>query len=278
MIRKNEILAIATETGLDKHVVEKDYMLGWLLAGIRQHEIGQNWAFKGGTCLTKCYFDTYRFSEDLDFTVNDNKYLDEKYLQQAFTEIGDWIYEHTGMVVPEERLKFESYENPRGMPSCQGRIYYRGPTSSSAPKQMPRIKLDLTADERVVDKLVVRPVHHPYSDRPESGIEALCYSYAELFAEKTRALSERTRPRDLYDVINLYRRPESAALINDIRRILKEKCIFKNIPFPSYDIVLQHKEVCLAGWSEQLSHQLRIFQSSEGYWNELPQFFEWLSK
>ncbi len=27
-----------------------------------------------------------------------------------------------------------------------------------------------------------------------------CYSYIEVFAEKIRALSERTRPRDLYDV------------------------------------------------------------------------------
>lgn len=25
--------------------------------------------FKGGTCLKKCYIETYRFSEDLDFTV-----------------------------------------------------------------------------------------------------------------------------------------------------------------------------------------------------------------
>jgi hypothetical protein len=25
--------------------------------------------FKGGTCLKKCYLETFRFSEDLDFTV-----------------------------------------------------------------------------------------------------------------------------------------------------------------------------------------------------------------
>jgi predicted nucleotidyltransferase component of viral defense system len=27
--------------------------------------------FKGGTCLRKCYFPNYRFSEDLDFTSTD---------------------------------------------------------------------------------------------------------------------------------------------------------------------------------------------------------------
>ena len=28
-----------------------------------------NFVFKGGTSLKKCYLETYRFSEDLDFTV-----------------------------------------------------------------------------------------------------------------------------------------------------------------------------------------------------------------
>ncbi len=276
MIRKDEVLAIAAETGLDKRVVEKDYILGWLLAGISQHEIGKHWAFKDGTCLTKCYFDTYRFSEDLDFTLTDSKYLDEKYLQQAFMEIGEWIYEKTGIVIPEDRFKFDMYENPRGLLACQGRIYYRGPASPTAPRQIPRIKLDLTADERIVDNLVLRSVRRSYSDFPEEGMQVLCYSYPELFAEKIRALSERTRPRDLYDVITLYRHPGSAHLVNDVRRILKEKCTFKNIEFPSYEIVLQHKDLCLAGWSEQLSHQLQVLPSSEIFWNELPKFFEWL--
>ncbi|MBH5396448.1 nucleotidyl transferase AbiEii/AbiGii toxin family protein [Bradyrhizobium sp. CNPSo 4010] len=40
---------------------------------------------------------------------------------------------------------------------------------------------------------------------PEDGIEVLAYDSVEAFAEKFRALAERTRPRDLYDVVNLYR-------------------------------------------------------------------------
>jgi predicted nucleotidyltransferase component of viral defense system len=51
-------------------VVEKDYVLGWILAGMYGHEeLAESWVFKGGTCLKKCYFETYRFSEDLDFTL-----------------------------------------------------------------------------------------------------------------------------------------------------------------------------------------------------------------
>ena len=58
------------EWGLREDVVEKDYVLGWLLWGIgSDSELGSTWIFKGGTCLKKCYIETYRFSEDLDFTI-----------------------------------------------------------------------------------------------------------------------------------------------------------------------------------------------------------------
>jgi len=50
-----------------------------MLAGIYAHEeLAESWIFKGGTCLKKCFFETYRFSEDLDFTLRDEAQLDEK--------------------------------------------------------------------------------------------------------------------------------------------------------------------------------------------------------
>jgi predicted nucleotidyltransferase component of viral defense system len=69
MISRQELLDLATDFGLAPNVVEKDYALGWLLAGFGQHPASRDsWWFKGGTCLKKCFFETYRFSEDLDFT------------------------------------------------------------------------------------------------------------------------------------------------------------------------------------------------------------------
>ncbi|MCY4199351.1 MAG: hypothetical protein OXF31_05955 [Gammaproteobacteria bacterium] len=38
MIQKREILQAAQQTSLTPHVVEKDYVLGWVLAGIYQQE------------------------------------------------------------------------------------------------------------------------------------------------------------------------------------------------------------------------------------------------
>ena len=56
-------------TGIPWHVIERDYLLSWILAGISQVPVlFDTLIFKGGTALRKCYFDDYRFSEDLDFT------------------------------------------------------------------------------------------------------------------------------------------------------------------------------------------------------------------
>jgi len=277
MINKEELIEQATQANLRTHVVEKDYVLGWLLAGINQHSaINARWVFKGGTCLKKCYFETYRFSEDLDFTLRDSSHIDEQFLLTTFGEIAEWIYEQSGIEIPADRVKFEIYTNPRGVESCQGRVYYKGPATFSGKHSMPRIKLDLSADEVLVDDPVTVPVRHDYSDCPESGISILAYSYAEVFAEKTRALKERTRPRDLYDVINYYRRPESRDVLQDVRSILTEKCNFKGIEFPCLGDLEGQKNVCAAGWEHQLGHQLQTLPPFESYWKELTPFFSWL--
>jgi len=90
MISKEEVIRIAGQLKLNPHVVEKDYALGWLLAGIFANDkIADSWVFKGGTCLKKCFFETYRFSEDLDFTLKEETHLDEKFLKEVFAEIAD---------------------------------------------------------------------------------------------------------------------------------------------------------------------------------------------
>lgn len=279
MIPKHEIVELATQANLQTHVIEKDYVLGWLLAGVSQHAaLRDSWVFKGGTCLKKCYFETYRFSEDLDFTLRDASHIDEAFLLQAFTEIAEWAYEQSGIEMPADRLKFEIYTNPRGVSSAQGRVYYKGPATYSGKHSMPRIKLDLSVDEIVVDEPVMVPVRHDFSDCPDDGISIQSYSYAEVFAEKIRALKERTRPRDLYDVINFYRRPESREVAGDVKSVLAKKCEFKGISLPSLEDLNQHKDVCSAGWKEQLSHQLQALPPFDSFWNELPAFFGWLDK
>jgi predicted nucleotidyltransferase component of viral defense system len=90
-------------------------MFGWLLAGIENDtELFEKWIFKGGTCLKKCYFETYRFSEDLDYTLTDANHVDEKFLTDRFKKTGKWIYEGIGIEIIEDSIRFEIYQNTDG--------------------------------------------------------------------------------------------------------------------------------------------------------------------
>jgi len=277
VIGKAELLGIAAALRLNPHVVEKDYALGWALAGIFAHEeLTENWVFKGGTCLKKCYFETYRFSEDLDFTLQDGAHLEEPFLKRVFAENADWIYEQSGLEFPPDSQDFEIFENPRGNPICQGKLSYRGPVSPRS-GGLPRVKLDLTADEHLVLPPVRMPIFHPYSDAPDGGIEVLAYAYEEAFGEKVRALAERTRPRDLYDVINLYRneeaRPSSAVLLD----VLRQKCEFKGIAIPQTGDLDGHRGDLEGSWDSMLAHQLPELPPVASFWEALPGFFAWLA-
>jgi len=183
------------------------------------------------------FFETYRFSEDLDFTIIKPEHLDADFLKNVFSEIGEWIYEQTGIEIPPDKQDFEIYRNPRGQISCQGKISYKGPVSST--HGLPRIKIDLITDGRIVLPPVRAQIFHPYSDAPEDGIEVLAYNYSEAFAEKFRELAERTRPRDLYDVVHLYRNAEARPDPGRFMEVLRAKCEFKSIGVPrSIDLEL----------------------------------------
>ena len=141
---------------------------------------------------------------------------------------------------------------------------------------MPRIKLDLTADEKVVLSPVQKQICHPYSDYPEEGIKAIAYVYEETFAEKIRALSERANPRDLYDVINLYRNTEAFPSISALQKALKQKCEFKGIPIPKAANILKYKSKLKGAWHEMLRHQLPYLPPFDSFLELLPDFFKWL--
>jgi predicted nucleotidyltransferase component of viral defense system len=145
MIDRREILEAASSFSLLPGVVEKDYVLGWMLAGIYAHEdLAESWIFKGGTCLKKCYFETYRFSEDMDFTLREEEHLDEEFLRTVFHEVVAWVAEQSGLNLPADQLEFDIYENTRRRRNCQGKIAYRGPVSPTS-GGWPKVKLDLTA-------------------------------------------------------------------------------------------------------------------------------------
>ena len=275
MIEKNEIMQFAKKYKLDANTIEKDYVLNWLLDGIANSKtLSPKWVFKGGTCLKKCYFEEYRFSEDLDFTITDKSHINSAFLLNEFKKIAEWIYEESGIEIPEEGLSFEEYQNPRGETSIQGKVSYKGPTRRRG--NNPTVKLDLTNDELLINEPEIRTIHHPYSDMKEMKIQT--YSIEEIFSEKLRALIERLRPRDLYDVIHLFKDKRWTPSQKRVKSTLDAKCKYKNVPVPTLELLESSgkKQEMIEEWNSMLAHQIADLETYEHYWEQLPLVFEWL--
>jgi len=278
MITAAEVRERAREWSLREHVVEKDYVLGWFLWAIAtDRTLSASWVFKGGTCLKKCYFETYRFSEDLDFTARNEESLDPDALRRVFVAIGERIYEASGIEVPRDLVRFEAYTTRRGRRAVEGRVSYRGPLQPRG--DLPRLKLDLTADEVLVQDGVPRQVAHPFTDGLRDGAIVQCYSMAELFGEKIRALSERCLPRDLYDVVSIHRHPDLGLEPHEVYGVLQRKCAHKGLAVPTLDAVSRLVATGeLAGeWENMLRHQLPDLPPFDAFLVELEDLFAWLT-
>lgn len=273
MIGRPAIVERVAEWGLREDVIEKDYVLGWLLWGIGSDPILANgWVFKGGTCLKKCYVETYRFSEDLDFTVIPGGPADEYGAKEALQRVIGRVQEESGLDFAARAIVMRA--RPGGT-SLEGRVYYRGPRGAHEPTS---VKVDLSIAETVVRPPVLRAIGHPYPDALPRPAHVRCYSYEEVFAEKLRAMAERGRPRDLYDIINLYWRPDFRDHADRVRSTLEEKCLARGIPMPTADsIAAASTRVELESeWEHMLGHQLPTLPPFLHFWSELPGLFEWL--
>jgi predicted nucleotidyltransferase component of viral defense system len=276
VIPHGEILALRGEWNLRDDVIEKDYVLGWMLAATAQQpELTDTWVFKGGTCLRKCYYETYRFSEDLDFTVIDGGPEEPEDLLPIFTEVGERLLDQCGLEIFVDNKTFVRQKNRRGNPTTQGRVAFRGPSNSPS---LPKLKIDLTSDEAFIGPRDSRPVLHPYSDAQDMNRAVTSYSLPELLAEKVRALAERCRPRDLYDVVNVYRHPDLLGDPAPVRAGLEEKCIYVGIDVPTADsiAVSPFREELEQEWENMLGHQLPHLPPVAEFWTALQGVFDWL--
>jgi hypothetical protein len=69
VINRNQIFRQADDDGVPAVTVERDYILSHVLAAIAACEQAEQIVSKGGTALRLCYFEDYRYSADLDFSL-----------------------------------------------------------------------------------------------------------------------------------------------------------------------------------------------------------------
>jgi predicted nucleotidyltransferase component of viral defense system len=221
MIRDAEIRRIARASGVEPRIVELDYALGWALRGIAGDESpSRRLIFKGGTCLRKCYFPDYRFSEDLDFTSAES--FDWQEFEEALGQDLAQAGEVSGIDFAAADPKLKIIDDDHGRETMKLTIYWRGPHASRGSPH--GLRLDITRNELVLFEPVRRQVVHDFSDAGELGaVELDCYILEEVMAEKIRAvLGQRIYAisRDLYDISYLCEHVDDEKVMQGLPRKL----------------------------------------------------------
>ncbi len=248
--------------GVQFWIIEKDYALSYLLAGISATEdLSDALVLKGGTALRKLYFRDYRFSEDLDYStlqIGPIEALDRKF-DRAIKKTEDLLQEFGPFRVGYEPLSLRE-PHPQGQSSYIVRVqfpYQRAP--------MCRLKVEVTSDEPILLDLKRRPILH---DFPESiaGMVSV-YSLEEIVSEKLRALLQSLAriedrgwgtsriPRDYYDLWYILKHAvlSGAQLVN----LTQEKSNVRNVRAESADDFFAPALQNIA--RRQWEKQLRIF-------------------
>ena len=236
-------------------VLERDYCLSWVLVGLSRSPLRDRLVFKGGTALKKCYFEDYRFSEDLDFTLTEETSWEE--IESGLSVAFEETRKDSGVEIRLDHLDRQSHEN-----SHTFYLAYEGPLPGGAGKT---VKTDITIRERIVLPLEERPVlrgYEEYRDLPE-GARIRVYSLDEVAVEKTVALLDRARnePRDLYDL--WYLTVNGYVRLPDLFNPVVRKLEFRELTLAQVGTEFRSKEARLRRlWQVRLGAQM----------TELPEF------
>lgn len=262
MILQKEIATISEQLGVSKSVIDKDWMLGHFIAAIfNEPELKDTLIFKGGTCLKKCWFEDYRFSEDLDFTSKSPEF---ELTQNHLKFITKHIEDNTGVITHIVSLRPLQFQNK--LTGYEAIIKFWGadhPKNVMPPlpdRWQTKIKIEIILYEEMIFEVTERPVSHPYSDKLALENAIPCYKIEEILSEKIRALIQRsyTAPRDYYDIWYL-----SNSFPDLNWRVIVEafykKMKFKNIKFTGVDQLINPKsDKALKGaWKNSLGHQIQ---------------------
>lgn len=257
MITQREVSQRAFQEQVSDRVIEKDYVLTWILLALADSPVAELLAFKGGTALKKIYFPDYRYSEDLDFTLIGETEPDE--LLAGLTEMLGRLTKSEGFQfdVPAERVE-------RRADSLTAYINFVGPLQARATSR--DIKVDMTLVERLIFPVQRRGVVSEYTDAIEK--EILVYSLEEVLTEKLCAIIGRTEPRDVYDAHFLLERQDIDFYL--IPSAFAEKAAAKGVDPSRLAETLSRRQPTLQRmWDNRLRHQVKDLPDFERVLREL---------
>lgn len=253
MISRDEIENKSEEFGIYVANVERDYVFGWLLAGIYgDSALSTTLVLKGGNCFRKAYFPTTRFSNDLDFSTQSG--VNPASLAEQLNKVCDLVHAKTGVVFDKDRNRVQQKSNADSERSIyEARLYFQDFYGNSDSITI-SVRLDIAEFDRIYLPIQQRYLIHPYSDEADCRVEVRCQKLEELLAAKLKCLLQRRRSSDLYDfVFVVFLNRELEVQRTEIVSTFLKKTIFERAPGVVRGLLLDLPFEVLRGlWSKYL--------------------------
>ncbi len=268
MINKELIDFISKRLNITRRdLIEKDIILSKILFHLTQNTgFFQNYAFKGGTCLTKCYFGYYRFSEDMDFTylnqkdfIGKSKSKIREVMSNKINKLGELIE----VIAKNLDLDFKMEKENKRYFQFGGsnafvtfKIWYNSKElekETFVKIQVNHIeKLNYPIKELNVGLIVPKNLEKDLSFIASEDAETLlkpvnikAYDLKEILIEKVRAILTRRgiKARDFVDVFLITKKDKLE--LNDFKKEIIEK-ISDMLKFEKYSQNIKNKETQLS--------------------------------
>ena len=243
---RNRLQEERKRLGIPWEILERDYVLSWLLAGISQVEaLHDTLIFKGGTALKKCFFGDYRFSEDLDFSAMGDVPIGEG-MEEAIREACDRAVRLLDEYAPVE-IVCERYTEREPHPGGQEAFTIRVRLPWQRAPQT-RVMVETALDEKILKPVQKRSIIHDYGEPLAARVKV--YALEEIVAEKLRAILQhvemlqergwtRSRARDYYDLWRVLGAFQERLDFHGFSDFLRSKCTVRNVSFERSDDFFQ---------------------------------------
>jgi predicted nucleotidyltransferase component of viral defense system len=270
-------------------LIEKDLILHQVLFDLAKNKFfHDNFAFKGGTCLAKCYLDYFRFSEAIDFTWKDQSVFQAKsqnilrrYLSSIIDEVGK-VFED---IAKDRDLSFQCLKQNRDYVEltgsdkmCTFKVWYE----SEILGRKSFLKVQINFVERICYSLksaqlrslicegdeelaIIFPEFKEYTEKIPFDI----YDTREILSEKIRAILTRrgTKARDYLDVYLIEK--QFGIQLDDIFACVLEKTQFTLNLYERYRQNLEEKKRTILStpfnWGEEKGLLLKEIDEKDFY-------------
>jgi len=264
MINKELTDFISRRLGISRReLIEKDIILSKILSHLSQDkDFYQNYVFKGGTCLTKCYLGYYRFSEDMDFTyLNQKDFVgkSKNRLRKIMSDKIDKLGKLIEIIAKKLDLDFKMEKENKRYFQFGGsnafvtfKIWY----NSQELEKETFVKIQVNHIEKIiypirelnVGFIVSKNLEKDFSFIASEDVEILLkpfkikvYDLKEILIEKIRAILTRRgiKARDFVDVFLIVKKEKLN--LNDFKKQIIEKINYM-LKFEKYIQNINNKE------------------------------------